>query len=338
MTLSILRTIAIALTGVLVFLIIGLPLPWLLGPMFACLVAALLGLDLRAPERLCAGMRTILGVAVGASITPAVVVRLPDMAASIALIPPFVLLIGLIGYPYFRKLWRFDPATSYYAAMPGGLQDMLVFGEEAGGSARVLSLVHATRVLVIVSLLPLFLTEVFDLDLSNPPGKPLADVPYRQLFLMVVIAAAGWRAAAAMGMFGASILGPMILATIASLTGLIDQRPPAEAILAAQFFIGLAVGVRYVGLTLGELRSIVVAGLGFTLILAALSVVFMEIVILLGLSDPVDAILAFAPGGQGEMTVIALIAGADVAYVVTHHLTRLVTVIIGAPLVGRWLR
>jgi hypothetical protein len=331
-------TLAIALTGVLVFLTVGLPLPWLLGPMFACLAAALLGLDLRAPGRLCAGMRTILGVAVGASITPGVVARLPDMAASIALIPPFVLLIGLIGYPYFRKLWRFDPATSYFASMPGGLQDMLVFGEEAGGSARVLSLVHATRVLVIVSLLPLFLTEVFDLDLSNPPGKPLADVPNSQLFLMVVIAVAGWRAAAAVGMFGASILGPMILATIASLTGLIDQRPPAEAILAAQFFIGLAVGVRYVGLTVAELRSIVVAGLGFTLILAALSVVFMEIVILLGLSDPVDAILAFAPGGQGEMTVIALIAGADVAYVVTHHLTRLITVIIGAPLVGRWLR
>ncbi|MDP5217246.1 AbrB family transcriptional regulator [Ruegeria sp. 2205SS24-7] len=334
----ILRTLVIALVGVAIFIVVGLPLPWLLGPMFACLAAALLGVDLRAPERLCAGMRTILGVAVGASITPAVVVRLPDMAASIALIPPFILLIGLIGYPYFRKLWGFDPATSYYAAMPGGLQDMLVFGEEAGGSARVLSLVHATRVLVIISLLPLFLTEVFDLDLSNPPGKPLADVPFQQLALMAVIAIAGWRIAAAIGMFGAAILGPMILATIASLAGLIDQRPPAEAILAAQFFIGIVVGVRYIGLTVAELRRIVVAGLGFTLVLAVLSVIFMEIVILLGLSDPVDAILAFSPGGQAEMTVIALIAGADVAYVVTHHLTRLITVIIGAPLVGRWLR
>ncbi|MEX0350789.1 MAG: AbrB family transcriptional regulator [Paracoccaceae bacterium] len=338
MSFSILRTIAIAFAGVAIFLAIGLPLPWLLGPMFACLATALLGIDLRAPEKLCAGMRTILGIAVGASITPAVVARLPDMAASIALIPPFIVVIGLIGYPYFRKLCGFDPATSYYAAMPGGLQDMLVFGEEAGGSARVLSLVHATRVLVIVSLLPLFLTEVFDLDLSNPPGEPIADVPYQQLILMVAIAAIGWRAAAAVGLFGASILGPMILATIASLSGLIDQRPPAEAIQAAQFFIGLVVGVRYVGLTVAELRSTVVAGLGFTLILAALSVIFMEIVILLGLSDPVDAILAFAPGGQGEMTVIALIAGADVAYVVTHHLTRLITVIIGAPLAGRWLR
>ena len=34
------------------------------------------------------------------------------------------------------------------------------------------------------------------------------------------------------------------------------------------------------------------------------------------------------------MAVLALVAGADVAFVVTHHLVRLVVVIVGAPLVG----
>jgi len=333
-----LRTMAIALLGVAVFMLIGFPLPWLLGPMFSCLAFALPGVDLQGPARLTVLMRTVLGVAVGASITPAVVARLPEMAVSIALIVPFVLLIGGIGYPYFRRLWGFDPATSYYSAMPGGLQDMMLFGEEAGGSPRVLSLVHATRVLVIVSLLPLFLTLVMDLDLNRPPGRPARDVPVEQMIYMVVIAIAGWRIAAAVGMFGAAILGPLILAAIASLTGVIDQRPPAEAILAAQFFIGLTVGVRYVGLTVAELRRIVVAALGFSAILAALSILFMEIVIQLELAPPLDAILAFAPGGQAELTVVALVAGADVAYVVTHHLARLIVVIIGGPLVGRWLR
>jgi len=52
---------------------------------------------------------------------------------------------------------------------------------------------------------------------------------------------------------------------------------------------------------------------------------------------PVEAILAFAPGGQGEMAVLALVAGADVAFVVTHHLVRLVIVIAGAPLMRHWL-
>ena len=89
-----------------------------------------------------------------ASLTPALFQRLDEMALSVALIPPFVALIGLTGYPYFRRLWGFDPATSYFAAMPGGLQDMLLFGIEAGGNPRALSLIHTTRVLVIVSLMP----------------------------------------------------------------------------------------------------------------------------------------------------------------------------------------
>mgnify|MGYP002714547853 CR=1 FL=1 len=49
-------------------------------------------------------------------------------------------------------------------------------------------------------------------------------------------------------------------------------------------------------------------------------------------------ILAFLPGGQAEMIVIAIIAGADLAYVVSHHLLRIVLVILLAPIVARLFR
>jgi uncharacterized membrane protein AbrB (regulator of aidB expression) len=64
----------------------------------------------------------------------------------------------LVGVPFFRRVYRFDWATSWYAAMPGGLTDMVLFGQEAGGDVRALSLIHATRVLIIVTLAPLILT------------------------------------------------------------------------------------------------------------------------------------------------------------------------------------
>ncbi len=333
-----LQTLAIAALGVAAFRFANLPLPWLLGPMFGCLIAALAGMKLQGIKQATDLMRTVLGVAVGASITPAVIGRLGDMAASIALIPPFILLIGLAGYPYFRRLWGFDPATSYYAAMPGGLQDMLVFGEEAGGNPRILSLIHATRVLLIVTALPLILTYALGRDLGLPPGEPAASIPIHELAIMVVIAVAGWRIAAAIGLFGASILGPMILATLASLMDIIHHRPPAEAILAAQFFIGYGVGVKYVGITGAELRRVITAATGYALILAVLSACFAALAIALGLAPATEAILAFSPGGQAEMAVLALVAGADMAFVVTHHITRIITVIVGAPLVGRFLK
>jgi len=154
---------------------------------------------------------------------------------------------------------------------------------------------------------------------------------------MVVIAGAGWWGAKRVGLFGASILGPMILAAIASLTGLIHSRPPMEAILAAQFFIGLSVGVKYVGITWVELRRVVLAATGYTLIIGVIALLIAEFAVLLGLAPQAEALLAFSPGGQAEMTVLAIVAGADIAFVVTHHLTRIVVVIIGAPIMRKWL-
>jgi membrane AbrB-like protein len=272
---------------------------------------------------------------VGASITPALLGRLPEMAWSVALIPVFVLLAAGLGYPFFRRVRGLDHPTAWYAAAPGGLSDMLVFGQQAGGDVRALSLIHATRVLAIVSAAPFLMGQFYDADLAAPPGVPTSALPLVEGALMVAAAAVGWALAARARLFGAVIIGPMIAAAALSLSGLIGNRPPAEAIWAAQFFIGLNVGVRYSGVTVAELRRDVAAGLGYVAILAAATVAFAEAVALAGLAPPLEAFLAFAPGGQAEMAVLAIVAGADVAFVVTHHLLRLVLVITLAPVAAR---
>ena len=67
------RTLLVALLGVAAFSWFGLPLPFLFGPMAALLVAALLRLPLKGMAPVSEGARAILGVAIGASITPAMV-------------------------------------------------------------------------------------------------------------------------------------------------------------------------------------------------------------------------------------------------------------------------
>ena len=96
--LPIAATTGIALVGVALFALLGLPLPWLLGPMFACLAAALLDLPLAAPPGVPVAMRTVLGVAVGAAITPELLARLPGMGISVALVPLFILVCGALEH------------------------------------------------------------------------------------------------------------------------------------------------------------------------------------------------------------------------------------------------
>lgn len=333
------RALALALAafGGGVFWMAGIPLPLLFGPMFACLIAALAGAKLKGVGAISDIARTVLGVAVGASISPAVLQQVPQMLASVAFVPLYIAAIGLIGVPYFRRVCGFDLPTAYFAAMPGGLQDMVLLGKEAGGDPRALALVHATRVLIIVTIAPVVLLYVFDRPLSEPMGAPAADLPLWELGVMAVAAIGGWKLAAKVGLFGAAILGPMILTAALSLAGIIEHRPPREAIGAAQFFIGLAIGVGYVGVTFRELRKVVLSGMAFVIILAVLAVIVTEIVVILGFASPVEGFLSFAPGGQAEMTVLAIVAGADLGFVVIHHLTRLTLVILGAPLFAAYL-
>lgn len=330
-------TVAFAALGAALFSIAGLPLPFLFGPMAACLVAALAGAKLKGLGQISVAARTILGVAVGASITPDLLHQIPLMAASVSLVPLYIILIALVGVPFFNRFCGFDPVTSFYAAMPGGLQDMVIFGEAAGGNVRTLSLVHATRVLIIVTLAPIFLIHVYGVALNNPIGAPASTIPLHELALMVVAAIVGWKGGERIGLFGASILGPIIVAAAMSMAGWIHMRPPKEAILASQFFIGMGIGVYYVGVTFRELRQVVLSGIVFCILLAMLAALFTEIVTLAGFAQPVEAFLAYAPGGQAEMTVLAIVAGADLSFVITHHLTRIILVITGAPIAARFL-
>jgi len=330
-----LTALAVSVVGVVGFKVFDLPLPFLLGPMFGCLVAALAGAPLQALGPITTAMRIVLGVAVGTAITPDLMHRMPQMIYSVLLVPPFIVIIGLIGYPWFRKVCGFDHATSYFGAMPGGLQDMLVFGEEAGGNLRSLSLIHATRVLVIVTTAPFLLQAMWGTPLIGSPGASAIDLPPAEIALMAVIGTLGWYIARRVGLFGAPIIGPLVATALVSLAGFIEHRPPRELLLTAQFVLGLGAGAAYVGVTMRELRHDVLSGIGYCVLLAGIALAFAEIVIRIGAAPPMEAFLAFAPGGQSEMAILAIVAGADLAYVVTHHLVRLVVVILGAPVAAR---
>jgi uncharacterized membrane protein AbrB (regulator of aidB expression) len=85
-------------------------------------------------------------------------------------------------------------------------------------------------------------------------------------------------------------------------------------------------------------RRDIAAGIGFCGVLIVLTLIFVEVIYGVGLAPGLEALLAFAPGGQAELTVLALIVGADAAFVVAHHVLRIFIVILGAPLAARFLQ
>ena len=332
MVLCTVRTGGIALLGAMLFQWLDIPLPILLGPMFACMLAALAGMPMKEIKIIGTLSRTVIGVAAGASVTVGMVQAVPGIALSALFIPLLVVLIGLCAYPVLRYGFGFDSATAYFGVMPGGLQDMLVFGEQAGGNVRIMSLLHAIRVLCLVSFVTFGIEHLAGIDLTAPPGQSSNQIPPHEIMLMLVAGLVGWQIAYRIGMFGSAILGPLILAAVFSLTGLIHHRPSAEMIWFAQFFIGLSVGVKYTGIRGSEIRIYALAGLVNSAITLLLGVLVAGMVAWVFSFSPLDVLLAFVPGGQGEMLIIAIIAGADLTYVTIHHVVRLLIVMVCAPL------
>ncbi|PVE50675.1 AbrB family transcriptional regulator [Rhizobium rhizogenes] len=331
-------TVLIAAVGVAIFLLLNLPLPFLFGPMTATLVAALCRAPLAGLGQVSVAARSVLGVAIGTSVTPALVGELPSMLASVALVPVYIVLIALVGVPFFRRFCGFDPVTAFYAAMPGGAADMTIFGKESGGNVRQLSLVHVTRLMVIMVVAPVILVNIYGVSLTHAIGPPAFDLPILEMLIMAVAAIVGWKGGERIGLFGAAILGPLVVSAILSLAGILHLRPPREALMVGQFLIGMGIGVSYVGVSLRELRHTVTGGTAFVLILAALAGAVTELVTMTGLAPPVEGFLAFMPGGQAEMSMLALVSGADLSFVVVHHLTRILVVILGAPILFRFMR
>ena len=321
--------------GGYLFYQLNTPLPWLLGAMSVCLILVLLNAPIEGDNNLAQVMRTVLGVAIGSAFTPDIFSRAGEMAISLSFILPYVVLMGVLGYYYFSKVAGFDKTTAFFSSMPGGLQDMIAMGHDFGASGRVLALVHATRVLVLVFLLPFIVQTVGDVELGarSPIAVSYLDLSGRDYALLTACAAIGWYGAWRLGVSGAAVVGPMILSAIVHMAGISQARPPIESTNLAQWAIGVHIGCMYLGSTAREIGRIVTRSLGFIALILLLTLAFTAMVSGVTDVDLMSVILAFSPGGQGEMNLIAIVLGVDVAYVALHHLVRVFIVIVGAQIV-----
>ncbi|MEZ5817589.1 MAG: AbrB family transcriptional regulator [Hyphomicrobiaceae bacterium] len=329
--------LALGAMGASLFVHYGLPLPWFLGALSACLVASVAGLPVKRPAPLSIPMRAVLGVAVGSAYTPALLDRLPSMLGSLAMLIPFMGLIIVIGMSFYERVARFDRPTAFYSAVPGGLTDMTSMAEDSGANVRAIILVQASRILVIVFALPLWLQWHDGLSVARAFASRVRiwEIWPFDAVVMVAMGWGGWWLARRIGLAGAPIVGPMLASGIAHAMGYTVTKVPLEVLVVAQISVGVMLGCQFRGLTLKEFTGMMTWGIANALVLLVVTGGMAAAVSGITGFDAVSVLLAFAPGGQTELNLLAYVLGLDVAYVALHHLTRLAIVILGAQMVFR---
>ncbi|MEL6373334.1 MAG: AbrB family transcriptional regulator [Pseudomonadota bacterium] len=321
--------------GALGFYIADLPLPWFLGALTLTLVLSVAGFTITPPRPLGKTVRAILGVAIGTAFTPALLDRLAPMALSLLILVPYVIAIMACGMFYFRRFAGYDRPTAFFAAVPGGLTDMILMAQDVGAHVRTVTLIQATRIVMIVFLLPFWLQWHDGFEIAGRAGSSLhlVDLPAIDGVVMIAMGVFGAWAAGRLGLAGAAIVGPMIVSGVAHAAGLTTAQMPVEVLVFAQITLGVLLGVRFRGLTWQEFRATMAWGLAFSVALLGLTLALVSVLAPLTGFDAVSLLLGYAPGGQGELNLVAYIVGADVAFVALHHLVRVALVLFAAQVV-----
>ena len=331
--------LSIGLVGALIGVKVGLPLPWMLGSMIMVTTSAVLGAPVQAPLRPRKVIIPIIGVMLGSGFHPEIFQQISQWAVTMAVIPVFVVFAFLSAFAVYRIIGRFDTVTAYFSSAPGGLNDMMLIGAEAGGIERRIALAHASRILIVVSSTSLIFWFFFDISSAGQQAARVAfaDLSVDDYALLIACAVIGAYLGPKLKLPAAQVIGPMILSSIVHLAWLTESAPPTTAVNLAQLVMGTVVGCRFVGVPVGEIaRDIGLAIVATTGMMIAAALCAWFVTWQTGL-DLKQTLLTFAPGGLPEMSLLTLAMGADIAFVATAHILRILLVIAAAPIVFRLL-
>ena len=206
-----LATLASGAAGGVLFAVLGLPMPWLLGAIAGAAAAAMSGLPARVPGWLRSTVLIVLGLMIGSSIhhnTLAHISRWPISMAAVAL---YVGVVTTAMYHFLRRFAGFDPVTAYFAASPGGILAMTVIGGAFGGRERNIATTHAVRVVLVL------FTIVFSYHLLLGVGSghaqsvagANASLSLVQMAELAAIGGAGWVLGKLLRLPAGAMLGPL---------------------------------------------------------------------------------------------------------------------------------
>jgi membrane AbrB-like protein len=230
-----------------------------------------------------------------------------------------------------------DRWTAILACLPGGMAEMSNLARELGGQEAVVATIHALRVILLIALLPIWLGEDLPERVAVSAVLNGAEIVVLAGFIAVSIAFA--LLSNRLGLMNPWVVIPMLLGFVVVALGRYVPPMPEIWVIAAQIAIGASVGARFDVAALRALPRAALAGVFSTFMLAAFAFVALAplISVSVDLAD-VEAMLASAPGGLGEMIAAATALGLASASVAGFQFVRSLTTNALAPPIIREAR
>lgn len=329
-------TLCIAATGGLSLGLVGFPAGWLSGSILAVAAAALAGVPVQMPTLLMRVIFVFIGISLGAVVTPETLHGMATYPLSIAVLIVAMACVGVAGGSYLRVVHKWDTASAYLAAAPGGLSQVIALATEVGADVRAIAIVQTMRVVIVAVGLPaglamLGLVGTHTRSIGGAFDPSLAG----ELVILIFSASLVAMLAHYIRFPGGLLFGAMLTSAILHGSGLIHAVMPWWAANAAMIALGAVTGSRFANTPVRQLMQFIGAAFGSFAVAVVIAAIFAAGLISLSSLHIAEVMIAFAPGSVDAMMLLALALHLDPVYVGAHHLTRIFLVSFAMPLLAR---
>ncbi len=330
------ETLAIAAAGGLTLGLLGMPAGYLSGSILAVAAASLAGRPMLMPTPVVRVLLVLIGISLGAVVTPATLNGIATYPLSIAILIVAMACTSFCGAGYLRVVHGWDKVTAYLAAAPGGLSQMMALAAELEVDMRSVAIVQTVRVAVIAVGLPAGLSM---LGLVGHARRSVGGTfNIAQLDELAILVAASTVVAIIANRIrfpGGLLFGAMLTSAALHGSGYIHVVMPWWLTNAVMIAFGAVTGSRFAGTPLRMLADFTGAALGSFAVAVAVTAIFAAGLVGI-LALPVsEVMIAYAPGAVDAMMLLALALNLDPVYVGAHHLVRIFFVSMAMPLLAR---
>jgi membrane AbrB-like protein len=332
------ETLALAVVGGAAFGLPGLPAGWLSGAILFTAAAALAGRPVYLPQPLARVIFVILGISLGAAVTPETVSRMAAWPVSMITLALAMSCSTFCVALYLTRVHGWDSMSALFASAPGALSQALALAADTAADLRSVAIVQSVRVLVLAVALPLVIAG---LGMAGAAPEPLPMPPLREslgeLALLIILSTAAALVAYRVRLPGGLIIGAMLTSGILHGMGFVRINLPPLVIIASFVGLGAMIGSRFLGTDLVRLRQLFHASFGALLVGMTVAGIFASAAAWLLSLNFADVLVAYAPGGLEAMTILAFALHLDPAFVGAHHLWRFLYVSVMMPLAVAYL-
>ena len=330
------ETLAFAAGGGVTLGLTGFPAGWLSGAILAASAAALAGRPLFVPTFLTRSIFVLIGISLGAVVTPETLRGMAAYPASIAVLIAAMIVISAAGTGYLCLVHRWDRLSAYLGSSPGGMSQVLVIAAELGADLRGIAIVQSLRVVIIAIGLPAGLSLLGLAGHAMRRGNgPFTSAVTIELAILVAASTVAALIAHRIRFPGGLLFGAMFASAALHGCGLIHAVVPPWVANIAMVALGGVIGARFANTPLRMLANYLAAGFGSFVVTVVIAAIFGAVLIeWLALPVP-EVMIAYAPGSVDAMMLLALALHLDAVYVGAHHVIRIIFVSLLLPLVAR---